>query len=76
MKTALQIDLTFEQIIYLVKQLPKQQKIRLLQELEKDGIQAKLSSLLKTFDTKELPQETINKEVEIVRQEIYDNKEH
>ena len=42
MKTALQIDLTFEQIIYLVKQLPKQQKIRLLQELEKDGYSGKI----------------------------------
>lgn len=76
MKTALQIDLTFEQIISLVKQLPKQQKIKLSEELEKDGIQSKLSSLLKSFKTKELSQETINEEVEIVRQEICDNKEH
>lgn len=38
MKSALQIDLTFEQILSLVKQLPKKQKIKLSKELEKEAI--------------------------------------
>ncbi len=71
MKTALQIDITFDQILSLVKQLPKQQKIKLTQELEKEAIDTKLSRLLKTFKTKELNLKTINEEVESVRKEIY-----
>ena len=71
MKTALQIDLTFEQILSIVKQLPRQQKIKLSKELEKEGIETKLSSLLNTFRTDELSLETLTEEVESVRQEIY-----
>lgn len=74
MKTALQIDITFDQILSLIKQLPRQQKIKLTKELEKEVIGSKLSQLLKTFKTKELDLETINAEAESVRQEIYDKK--
>jgi hypothetical protein len=65
------IHLAFDQILELVKQLPKKEKIRLSKELEKDIIDAKLTSLLKAFKTDELDQETIDKEVEIVRAELY-----
>lgn len=71
MKTALQIDLTFEQILALVKQLPKQQKIKLSKELEKEEIDTRLSRLLKTFNTKDLDLKTIDEEVDSVRQEIH-----
>lgn len=74
MKTALQIDLTFDQIVALVKQLPNQQKIKLTKVLEKEVIDSKLSKLLKTFKSKELSLKTINEEVEIVRQEIYEKQ--
>lgn len=74
MKAALQIDLAFEQILSVVKQLPRQQKIKLSKELEKDGIDTKLTSLLKTFKTNELDLKTISEEVENVRQEIYDKQ--
>lgn len=70
MKTALQIDLTFDQILTVVRQLPKQQKIKLSKELEKDAIDTQLTRLLKIFRTKELDLKTITEEVEIVRQEI------
>jgi hypothetical protein len=40
----LQIDLTFEQILSMVKQLPRQQKIKLTKELEKEAIDSKLSA--------------------------------
>ncbi len=76
MKAALQTDLTFEQILSMVKQLPRQQKIKLSKELEKEGIETKLSSLLKTFRTDELSLETLTEEVESVRQEIYAQQKH
>jgi hypothetical protein len=74
MKTALQIDITFEQILSMVRQLPRQQKVKLTKELEKRVIDSKLSRLLKTFKTKDLDLKTINEEVESVRQEIYEKQ--
>lgn len=74
MKAALQIDLTFEQILSVVKQLPRKQKLLLTKELEKEAIDTKLSRLLKEFRTKELDSKTITEEVEIVRQAIYDKQ--
>lgn len=65
------IDLRFEQILDLVRQLSKKEKIRLSKELEKEIVDSKLSSLLKAFKTDELDQDTIDKEVEIVRSELY-----
>ena len=74
MKAALQIEVTFEQILSLVKSLPKKEKIKLSKELEKDVIDSKLSKLLEIFKTDELSIETIDDEVEKVRQEIYDEQ--
>ena len=74
MKTALQIDITFDQIVALVKQLPKQQKIKLTKVLENEVVDSKLSKLLRTFKSKELSLKTINEEVESVRQEIYEKQ--
>ena len=74
MKTQLQIDLTFQQILSLVKQLPRQQKIKLTKELEKEAIDTKLSRLIKTFRTNEPDLDTITEEAESVRQEIYDKQ--
>ena len=76
MKTALQVDITYDQVLALVRQLPRKEKIQLTKELEKEDIESKLSGLLKTFRTRELSLDTINKEVEIVRQKIYDRKKH
>lgn len=74
MKTALQIDITFEQILSLIKQLPKKQKLKLTKELEKEAIDIKLSRLLNTFKTDDLDLDTITSEVESVRQDIYDKQ--
>lgn len=74
MKTALKIDLTFEQVISIVKQLSTKQKLELSKELEKEAINCKLSLLLKTFKSDEIDLNVVNEEVESVRQEIYDNK--
>ena len=68
---AYNIDLEFNQILDLVRQMPKKEKIRLSKELEKEIIDAKLTSLLKAFKTDDLDQATIDQEVETVRTELY-----
>ncbi len=74
MKTALHIDLTFDQVLDMVKQLPLQQKIRLSKELEKETIDSMLTRLLESFRTDELDQNTIDEEVERVRQKLYERQ--
>ncbi len=76
MKAAIPVNLSFEQLLLMVKQLPVQQKIKLSKELEKEGIGTKLTRLLKSLKTKELDFETLTNEVEIVRQAIYDKRKH
>ncbi|GAA4746809.1 type II toxin-antitoxin system VapB15 family antitoxin [Flavisolibacter ginsenosidimutans] len=76
MKTELQVDITYDQIVSLVKQLPLNEKISLSKELEKEGIASRLSALLKTFQTDELSLETIDEEMEAVRQELYERRKH
>jgi hypothetical protein len=74
MKTALQLEITYEQILSLIRQLPNREKIRLTKELEKEVIESKLSQLLKTFKTDELDIATIDDEVEKVRKELYEKR--
>ena len=76
MKTALQIDITFEQILSIVKQLPRQQKLKLSKELEREAIDTKLTSLLRTFKAPKLDLKTISEEVEFVRKGIYDKRKN
>jgi hypothetical protein len=74
MKTALQVVITYEQVLNLVRQLPTKEKIKLTKDLEKEAIDSKLSGLLKMFRTQELSLKTINEEVEIVRQKMYEKQ--
>lgn len=76
MKTALQVEITFEQILSIVKQLPRQQKLKLTKELEKEAIDTKLTDLLKTFKASKLDLKTITEETELVRKGIYDKRKH
>lgn len=71
-----QVNPRFEHILELVKELPEREKVLLSKELEKDIMGSKLTELLKTFSTDELSLDTIEEEVEIVRQSIYDNQKH
>jgi hypothetical protein len=71
MKAAFQLEVTFEQVLDLVKKLPRREKILLTKELEKEGIRTKLNRLLENFQTKDFSLKTINEEVEIVRQNLY-----
>lgn len=70
---AIQINLTFEQILSIVRQLSKREKLELSRELEKDAIDSKLTKLLNEFKTDELDEDTINQEAESVRQKMYCN---
>lgn len=76
MQTSLTVDITYDQVLSLVKQLPQEEKLKLTKELENESFGEKLEKLLTVFKTDELSEETINEEVEIVRQNRYDNKKH
>ncbi len=72
MRTAIiRFDLDFTQILELVKQLPRKEKIILSKELQKDTLDRELTKLLTTFKTNDLSQKIIDKEVEAVRSELY-----
>ena len=74
MEAVVQMNITYDQILSMVKQLPRQQKIKLTEDLEKERIATQLSSLLNAFHTDELSLDTIDNEVETVRQQIYERK--
>ena len=76
MKTALNIDITYAQVLSIVKSMPVKEKVKLSKELEKEGIRSRLISLLTAFKTDELSQNDIDKEVEFVRRKIYESKKH
>jgi hypothetical protein len=65
------LQLNFNQIVQLIKQLPANDKIKLSKELEKDAVNSKLTRLLKSFKTNELTEDMINQECEIVREKLY-----
>ena len=71
---AYKISLNYNQVLELVRQLPKRDKARLSKELAKDAIDTRLTRLLNSFLTDELTEEMINHEVENVRAEIYAKK--
>jgi hypothetical protein len=75
MKANPTISLTFQQILDLVKQLPRAQQIQLAKELEKEATGNKLSQILESFQTDELSQDLIIEEVEAVRQELYEQSQ-
>ena len=74
MKTLLHVDLTFDQVLDIVKQLPPQQKLLLTEALEKEAVDNRLSRLLQSFRTDELDWDTLTQEVESVRQELYEKQ--
>ncbi len=71
---AYKISLNYGQILELVKQLPKKDKVKLSKELAKEAIDARLTRLLTSFSTDELTEDIINSEVENIRSEIYARK--
>lgn len=70
----LSLELEFEQILKLVQQLSKEEKIKLSQVLEKDTLNQKLTDFLNVFKNDEISLDIINEEVENVRAEIYEKQ--
>ena len=68
------MNLSFSQILQLVKNLPGEQKIKISRELEKEAIGSKLTELLTAFRTDKLSMNDITAEVEQVRQDLYDKR--
>ena len=68
------LPLSFDQIVELIRQLPKKEKISLSRELEKDLINSKLSELLNAFKTNELSFSVITNEVLKERRKRYASK--
>ncbi|MEP1032061.1 hypothetical protein [Ekhidna sp.] len=68
------MNLSFSQILELVRNLPGEQKIKISQELEKETIGSKLTELLTAFQTDKLSMNEITSEVEQVRQDLYDKR--
>ena len=69
-------EVRYDEVFSLVKQLPFSQRMRLTKELDNENIGFQLSSLLSAFQTDDLSLDSIDSEVEIVRQQIYDRKKH
>ncbi len=74
MKSTIQVDIPFEQIISVIQKLPKKQKLKISEALEKDIIESKLSHLLSIFKTDEIDEEVISEEVERARKSIYEKE--
>ncbi len=68
---SLETNFSTAQILGFIRSLPNEQKLQLALELEKEIVGSKLSELLTAFKTDELSFEDITAEVEMVRQEIY-----
>lgn len=68
------MNLSFSQILELIRNLPGDQKIRISQELEKETIGSKLTELLTAFRTDKLTMDEVTVEVEQVRQDLYDKR--
>ncbi len=66
------MNLSFSQILELVRNLPCEQKIKISQELEKETIGSKLTELLTAFRTDKLSMNEITSEVEQVRQDLHE----
>ena len=74
--TSYSAQLSFSQILSLLKQLPVRQKLKIAKELEKDVIDSKLTSLLESFKTDEINLDTIDSEVNEVRKQLYEKKQY
>lgn len=68
------MNLSFSQILELVKSLSDEQKIKISRELEREAIGSRLTELLTAFRTDKLSMDEITSEVEKVRQDLYDNR--
>lgn len=65
------IDISYNQIMLLLGQLPVRSQLRIGKALTRQNIRKELNYFLETFRTDELSEEDILKEVKAVRQKRY-----
>ena len=65
------LDLSTDQVKELVKQLPRKERLRMMHEVAREALAKEFMALVASFKTDELDEETITKEVEIVRARRY-----
>jgi len=73
--SSFRINLTYNQVLDLVRQLPKKDKAKLSSELAKEAIDKRLTRILSSFAADGITQKEINQEVEEARAEIYAKKQ-
>ncbi|MDO4163111.1 MAG: hypothetical protein Q4D56_01815 [Bacteroides sp.] len=68
------LNLSYNQILSLVKQLPTRTQLRLGQTLTREATRTELNHFLDSFRTDELSEEDILAEVKQVRKELYEQR--
>ena len=68
------INLSYNQILGLIEQLPAKSRLRLGRTLTKNATKDELRRLLDSFQTDEISEEDILNEVKQVRKERYERK--
>ncbi len=68
------LQLNYQQIITLIRQLKYEDKVNILKELKKSTFKKRFKKLLYSLKTNELPLNEITKEVEAVRMQRYEKR--
>lgn len=69
------LNLSYNQILGLVKQLPLRSRLKLGKELTKEATETELKHFLDAFRTDEISEEDILSEVKQVRKERYEKRQ-
>lgn len=69
------LNLSYNQILGLVKQLPVRSRLKLGKELTKEATEIELKHFLDAFHTDEISEEDILSEVKQVRKERYEKRQ-
>lgn len=65
------IDISYNQMLFLLQQMPVRSQIRIGKALLRQNIQSELNRFLEVFRTDEISEEDIMNEVKAVRRERY-----
>lgn len=68
------IDISYNQLLILLQQMPVRSQLRLGKALTRQSVRAELNYFLDVFRTDEISEEEIQAEVKAVRQERYAKK--
>lgn len=68
------IKIDFDQLLYIIKQCDKKQKLEIVKTLEKETFKVRFEQLLDELKNNDLTPEDVIKEVELVRSKRYKAK--